>query len=80
MISRQIPSTASHGVNIAEGQTNACAAAYVYNKDHLTALKSEALSYRFTHDESDVQSTFDRLNLLYTYHGRESGGLFTRPD
>ncbi|KAF8509631.1 hypothetical protein JB92DRAFT_2945317 [Gautieria morchelliformis] len=37
------------------------------------ALKSEALSYRFTQDESDVQSTFDRLDLLYTYHGRESG-------
>ncbi|KAF8577243.1 hypothetical protein K439DRAFT_1534004 [Ramaria rubella] len=37
------------------------------------ALKSEALSYRFTHDESDIQSTFERLDLLYTYHGRASG-------
>ncbi|KAJ8691204.1 hypothetical protein PTI98_010801 [Pleurotus ostreatus] len=37
------------------------------------ALKSEALAYRFTGDESDKQSTFNRLDLLYKYHGRASG-------
>ncbi|KAL4263393.1 Non-reducing end beta-L-arabinofuranosidase-like GH127 middle domain-containing protein [Pleurotus pulmonarius] len=37
------------------------------------ALKSEALAYRFTGDEGDKQSTFDRLELLYKYHGRASG-------
>ncbi|KIJ34650.1 hypothetical protein M422DRAFT_263212 [Sphaerobolus stellatus SS14] len=37
------------------------------------ALKSEALSYRFTHDETDIESTFKRLDLVYTYHGRPSG-------
>ncbi|KAH9480851.1 hypothetical protein JR316_0007453 [Psilocybe cubensis] len=37
------------------------------------ALKSEALAWRFTGDDSDIQSTFDRLDMIYTYHGRASG-------
>ncbi|KAG6889850.1 hypothetical protein C0992_003829 [Termitomyces sp. T32_za158] len=37
------------------------------------ALKSEALAWRFTGDETDKQNTFDRLNLVYGYHGRASG-------
>ncbi|KDR83210.1 hypothetical protein GALMADRAFT_134697 [Galerina marginata CBS 339.88] len=37
------------------------------------ALKSEALAWRFTGDPTDVQNTFDRLNMLYTYHGQISG-------
>lgn len=39
----------------------------------MAALKSEALAYRFTHDPADVQSTSDRLDLLYKYHGRATG-------
>jgi hypothetical protein len=37
------------------------------------ALKSEALAYRFTSDPTDIDSTWERLDLLYTYHGRASG-------
>ncbi|KAJ3889835.1 hypothetical protein GG344DRAFT_66775 [Lentinula edodes] len=37
------------------------------------ALKSEALAYRFTFDSSDIDSTWERIDLVYTYHGRESG-------
>ncbi|KAJ3813548.1 hypothetical protein F5876DRAFT_63075 [Lentinula aff. lateritia] len=37
------------------------------------ALKSEALAYRFTFDPSDIDSTWERIDLVYTYHGRESG-------
>ncbi|RDB14685.1 hypothetical protein Hypma_016508 [Hypsizygus marmoreus] len=37
------------------------------------ALKSEALAWRMTGDASDKKNTFDRLNLIYTYHGRASG-------
>ncbi|KAJ3973426.1 hypothetical protein EV361DRAFT_63363 [Lentinula raphanica] len=37
------------------------------------ALKSEALAYRFTSDSSDIDSTWERIDLVYTYHGRESG-------
>ncbi|KAF8161852.1 hypothetical protein BJ912DRAFT_311452 [Pholiota molesta] len=37
------------------------------------ALKSEALAWRFTGDPTDIQSTFDRLDMLYTYHGQASG-------
>ncbi|KAJ7728415.1 hypothetical protein DFH07DRAFT_782203 [Mycena maculata] len=37
------------------------------------ALKSEALSYRFTGDPTDKQSTIDRIDMLYEYHGRASG-------
>ncbi|KAJ6627782.1 hypothetical protein B0H10DRAFT_1991863 [Mycena sp. CBHHK59/15] len=36
-------------------------------------LKSEALAYRFTADPTDKQSTIDRLDMLYQYHGRASG-------
>lgn len=39
----------------------------------LVALKSEALAWRFTDDPTDIQSTFERLDLVYTYHGRASG-------
>ncbi|KAF5385674.1 hypothetical protein D9757_005543 [Collybiopsis confluens] len=37
------------------------------------ALKSEAIAYRFTADPTDIDSTWKRLDLVYTYHGRESG-------
>ncbi|KAJ3557506.1 hypothetical protein NP233_g11721 [Leucocoprinus birnbaumii] len=37
------------------------------------ALKSEALAWRFTGDPTDVQNTFDRLDMLYKFHGRASG-------
>lgn len=37
------------------------------------ALKSEAVAWRFTGDPTDIQSTFERLDLVYTYHGRASG-------
>ncbi|KXN85013.1 hypothetical protein AN958_11858 [Leucoagaricus sp. SymC.cos] len=37
------------------------------------ALKSEALAWRFTGDPTDVQSTFDRIDMLYKFHGRASG-------
>ncbi|KAG6845064.1 hypothetical protein H0H87_001126 [Tephrocybe sp. NHM501043] len=37
------------------------------------ALKSEALAWRFTGDATDKQNTFDRLNLIYGFHGRASG-------
>ncbi|KAG6917303.1 hypothetical protein DXG01_003144 [Tephrocybe rancida] len=40
------------------------------------ALKSEALAWRFTGDATDKQSTFDRLDLIYGYHGRASGEDF----
>jgi hypothetical protein len=40
------------------------------------ALKSEALAWRFTGDPTDIQSTFDRLDMLYTYHGQVSGGIY----
>lgn len=46
---------------------------------HLTlsplALKSEALAYRFTADVTDVESTFNRLDMMYLYHGQVSGAL-----
>ncbi|PPR06314.1 hypothetical protein CVT24_001026 [Panaeolus cyanescens] len=37
------------------------------------ALKSEALAWRFTNDQSDIQSTINRLDMLYKYHGQASG-------
>ncbi|KAI5833318.1 hypothetical protein K523DRAFT_343192 [Schizophyllum commune Tattone D] len=37
------------------------------------ALKSEALTWRITGDDSDKQSTVDRIDMLYKYHGRASG-------
>ncbi|KAF5377925.1 hypothetical protein D9615_006767 [Tricholomella constricta] len=37
------------------------------------ALKSEALAWRFTGDATDKTSTFDRLDMIYKYHGRASG-------
>ncbi|KAG7088019.1 hypothetical protein E1B28_012056 [Marasmius oreades] len=37
------------------------------------ALKSEALAFRFTGDPTDRQNTFDRIDMLYRYHGRASG-------
>ena len=38
-----------------------------------SALKSEALAWRFTGDPTDVQNTFDRIDMLYKFHGRASG-------
>ncbi|KAK7462273.1 hypothetical protein VKT23_007874 [Stygiomarasmius scandens] len=37
------------------------------------SLKSEALAYRFTSDPTDIQSTWDRIDMLYEFHGRASG-------
>ncbi|KAJ6488040.1 hypothetical protein C8R45DRAFT_1097879 [Mycena sanguinolenta] len=37
------------------------------------ALKSEALAFRFTNDPTDQQSTIDRIDMLYQFHGRASG-------
>ncbi|KAF5348470.1 hypothetical protein D9756_009679 [Leucocoprinus leucothites] len=37
------------------------------------ALKSEALAWRFTGDPTDIQNTFDRIDMLYQFHGRASG-------
>lgn len=37
------------------------------------ALKSEALAWRFTGDPTDIQSTFDRMDMLYAFHGHASG-------
>ncbi|KAG6827511.1 hypothetical protein H0H92_011483 [Tricholoma furcatifolium] len=37
------------------------------------ALKSEALAWRFTGNETDKDNTFERLDLVYGYHGRASG-------
>lgn len=39
----------------------------------LTALKSEAVAYRFTHDQSDIESSRQRVALINQYHGRPSG-------
>ncbi|PBK75252.1 hypothetical protein ARMSODRAFT_993246 [Armillaria solidipes] len=46
---------------------------YTHGVNNAEALKSEALAYRFTGDPADVQSTFDRLDMIYQYHGRASG-------
>lgn len=37
------------------------------------ALKSEAVGYRFTQSQADVDSTSQRWSILYQYHGRPSG-------
>ncbi|KAH8824162.1 hypothetical protein DL96DRAFT_1613265 [Flagelloscypha sp. PMI_526] len=37
------------------------------------ALKSEALSYRWTNDAAAIANTWERIRLVYTYHGRASG-------
>jgi hypothetical protein len=44
------------------------------------ALKSEALAYRFTNDQSDTASTANRINMLWKYHGRPNGMLSLRLD
>ncbi|PPQ71690.1 hypothetical protein CVT26_007657 [Gymnopilus dilepis] len=36
-------------------------------------LKSEAIAWRFTGDPTDIQSTWDRIDMVYKYHGRASG-------
>ncbi|KAK0187694.1 hypothetical protein F5146DRAFT_1104624 [Armillaria mellea] len=46
---------------------------YTHGVNNAEALKSEALAYRLTGDPADVQSTFDRLDMIYQYHGRASG-------
>nr|GAT44424.1 predicted protein [Mycena chlorophos] len=46
---------------------------YTHGVNTGEALKSEALAYRFTGDETDKQNTFDRITMLYEYHGRASG-------
>lgn len=37
------------------------------------ALKSGAVYYRFSKDQLGVQSSYDRMRLLDTYHGVPSG-------
>lgn len=37
------------------------------------ALKSEAVGYRFTRSQADVDSTSQRCDILYQYHGRPTG-------
>lgn len=37
------------------------------------ALKSEALAWRMTGDQSDADSTYDRIDMLWKYHGRPQG-------
>lgn len=62
-----------HNVNNAEG---IFWREEMWNKDtkeYFTAIKSEALAYRFTRDSSDYDSTQKRIDLLMTYHGRPSG-------
>ena len=41
--------------------------------DDCTALKSEALAWRMTGDQSDSDSTYDRIDMLWKYHGRPQG-------
>lgn len=67
----------SHGVNTAEGKTPPLFIVFLWiSIDSIhPALKSEALAWRFTGDNSDIQNTFDRLDMLYAYHGRASGEL-----
>ncbi|KAK7037318.1 hypothetical protein VNI00_011309 [Paramarasmius palmivorus] len=63
----------THGVNTAEGAI--LVISFLSNADEIwyAALKSEALAYRFTADPTDKQSTFDRIDMVYRYHGRASG-------
>ncbi|EPS93631.1 hypothetical protein FOMPIDRAFT_1063456 [Fomitopsis schrenkii] len=37
------------------------------------SLKSEALAWRMTGDQSDVDSTYARIDMLWKYHGRPQG-------
>lgn len=37
------------------------------------ALKAEAVGYRFTQSQADVDSTSQRWDILYKYHGRPTG-------
>ncbi|KAL0575629.1 hypothetical protein V5O48_006354 [Marasmius crinis-equi] len=39
------------------------------------AIKSEAVAYRYTHDDSDLDSTKQRADLIDKYHGSVSGVL-----
>lgn len=69
----------SHGVNTAEGVYSHLYSTAFHNNwsdfPFMTdvALKSEALAWRFTADPTDIQSTIDRLDMLYQYHGMVSG-------
>ncbi|KAL1705246.1 hypothetical protein EV121DRAFT_258782 [Schizophyllum commune] len=47
--------------------------AQTHGVNQAEALKSEALTWRITGDDSDKQSTVDRIDMLYKYHGRASG-------
>lgn len=46
---------------------------FVNYRNYEIALKSEALAWRFTGDPTDVQNTFDRIDMVYEFHGRASG-------
>ncbi|KAF9459203.1 hypothetical protein BDZ94DRAFT_1199867 [Collybia nuda] len=46
---------------------------HTHGVNNAQALKSEALAWRFTGDASDRTSTFDRIDMMYRYHGRASG-------
>ena len=45
----------------------------IQDTDAGTALKSEALAWRMTGDQSDADSTYDRIDMLWKYHGRPQG-------
>jgi hypothetical protein len=64
----------SHGVNVGEC-TLSSSNIFDLWADCVTpiALKSEALAYRFTNSQSDIQSTYDRLAMIWKYHGRSNG-------
>jgi hypothetical protein len=63
----------SHGVNTAEGASSEGRFVRRATDVSSLALKSEALAWRFTGDPTDVESTFERIDLVYKYHGRASG-------
>lgn len=66
-----------HGVNNAEGISTNFNAILVCVDAVKPALKSEALAWRFTGDATDKKSTFDRIDLMYKFHGRASGAWLT---
>ncbi|KIY62722.1 hypothetical protein CYLTODRAFT_383261 [Cylindrobasidium torrendii FP15055 ss-10] len=52
-------------------------APWTHGVNNAEALKSEALAWRFTADDTDKESTFERIKLLYTYHGAASGSYLS---
>jgi hypothetical protein len=46
---------------------------YQLTNHHNTAMKSEAVAYRFSHDPADLASTKKRVQLMEEYQNRPSG-------